>query len=206
MTQAVLEQPEAPARREPGQISPRPEAPLPQKPAGITDKTWQSLALKGKRFVAEFVRDGNAARAYQVAGYIADGARMDSEKVRRNAYNVTRGRKVRTALCEYAQERDALKQAKADFALDWIVLEHQRLMAKAETKGDLAVATRNLELIGRTRGVYSDTVRLDVGRQREYSEAEQIEAARLTRILLTEGSGEQPAEVAEQEKEEPVNL
>lgn len=168
------------------------------KPSGVTDKTWKRLAPKGQRFVEGYLDHGNALKAYEDAGYVKDQDNGDGLKHRRNAYSVMRGIKVRQALVEHKEHRAVLDQAKKDYALDWIVSEHERLMEVAEEKGDLAVATQNLIAIGRTRGVYADTVRLDVAAQREYTETERLDAARLTRILLED----REAEVVEVEVED----
>ena len=159
------------------------------KPQGIAEKTWLGLGLKGRVYVTSLIKDGNALKAYEVAGYTSDSEKGDSEKRKRNAYNVSRGKRIQRALLEHADHRKALAEAKKDFALDWIVSEHERLMGIAERAGDYAVATRNLELIGRTRGVYADNVLVDVGARRAYSEAERIEAARLTRLAMRDGMG-----------------
>jgi len=156
----------------------------PQKPAGITQQTWHSLSRKGKIFVRVYVSGESAATAYETAGYDPGGT--DTEHRRRNAYNVKRGKRVTKALLEYEQDREARESFERRWDLDEIVGEHERLMERAEKDGNLAVATRNLELIGRTRGLYSDNVTIDLGAQRAYTEAEQIEAARLTRLLLVE--------------------
>ena len=178
----------------PTEIVPQGTRETPKKPTGITDKTWNRLIPLRQAFVAAYVKDGNALSAYLAAGYVTENHGKEREYLKRRAYSVIKGKTVSQALLEYRDRRDALAEARKDFALDWIVSEHERLMQVAESKGDLAVATRNLELIGRTRGVYADNVMIDVGQRREYSEAERVEAARLSRMLLTEGdSGESKA-------------
>jgi hypothetical protein len=177
--------PEAATAAERVQVSERPE-----KPSGVTDKTWGRLKPRLQAFLVAYVQDGNALRAYEVAEYGSNGRKQDIAHKRQNAYSVTRGKAFQAAVLEHRAHKDELAQAKRDFSLDWSVQEHQRLMAKAEEAGDLAVATRNLELIGRTRGIYADTVQVDVAARREYSKAEQLEAVRLSRLLLTDGGGD----------------
>ena len=156
------------------------------RPRGITDETWQRLTSKAKLYVAEYVQHGNTLKAYRNAGYTRGKKDADIERHKAAAYQIRKGKWVRQALVEHADHRADLAQAKKDYALDWIVFEHERLMKAAEVKGDLAVATRNLELIGRTRGVYADSVRIDVAARREYSEAEEVEMLRLSKLLLLE--------------------
>lgn len=161
-----------------------------EKPSGVTDKTWGRLQPRLQAFFVAYVQDGNALRAYEVAEYGGNGRKQDVAHKRQNAYSVTRGKAFQAAVLEHRAHKDELAQAKRDFSMDWSVREHQRLMAKAEKAGDLAVATRNLELIGRTRGIYADTVQVDMAARREYSKAEQVEAVRLSRLLLTDGGGD----------------
>lgn len=44
------------------------------------------------------------------------------------------------------------------------VVEHRRLATKAENKGDIATATRNLELVGKTIAAYADK-NINIGEQ-----------------------------------------
>jgi phage terminase small subunit len=157
------------------------------RPAGVTEKTWKALHSRAKSFVESYISVGNCVQAYKNAGYALGANDQDKVKVARRAYSVLNGKRVRQALMEHQSQRARLNEAKATFALDWIVSEHERLKELAEQAGDLAVATRNLELIGRTRGVYREGLVLDVAERRQYSEAEQIEAARLARLLLMDG-------------------
>lgn len=173
------------------------------KPQGITDETWQSLTTKAKLYVAEYVQHGNTLKAYRNAGYARGKQEADLERHKAAAYQIRKGKHVRQALVEHADHRADLAQAKKDYALDWIVSEHERLMGLAEVKGDLAVATRNLELIGRTRGAYADVVVGDVVARREYSEAEEIEGRRLARLLL-DAPDEVEVEVVEDQKRGPA--
>jgi len=159
----------------------------PAKPRGVTDKTWRLMNPKQRAYFASFVQDGNALKAYLGAGYVQSRDGHPQDWLRRRAYQVRKGKAIVKALVEYEEHRADLAEAQASFSLDWIVSEHERIMADAHAKGDLAVETRNLELIGRTRGVYVESVAVDVGRMREYSEAERLEGLRLSRLLLTDG-------------------
>ena len=153
----------------------------------------RALTSRQKAFVASYAKDGNASTAYAAAGYILPGKPVSKRVIQQRAYAVLHCQGVARAI-------DALRQAAIDrqeaarvFAVDYIVEEHRRLQLLAESKGDLAVATRNLELIGRTRGAYSDSVQVDVARAREFSESERVEAARLSRLLLLGYDVEGPA-------------
>lgn len=157
---------------------------MPQKPTGTTPDTWRKLSHVQQAFLRAYLDNGgNAISAYQAAGYTPKGEQAH-EQLQRNASSVLHGQRVSQALFEHQRHQDELQRLRDDRAVEWIVLEHERLMAAAEADGDLAVATRNLELIGRTRGAYSDVQQVDVVARREYSEAEQAEARRLARLML----------------------
>jgi len=170
------------------------------KPAGVTPKTWQGLKYKSKTFVAEFVKDGNALRAYLKAGYDIGKGDLGDDKHKRNAYQVTKGKRVAQALVEHNTHRQSLSEAKAAFTLDHIVIEHERLMEAAEAKGDLATATANLAYIGKTRGVYKESMTIDLPARLALADAEHAEATKITRLLM---EGEAAAEVVDLEVEEP---
>ena len=54
----------------------------------------------------------------------------------------------------------------------------------AEQVGNLSIATRNLEGVGRTLGAYQDMVSITVDARREFSKQEMDEARRLARVLI----------------------
>jgi len=161
------------------------------RPTGITAKTWQRLSVKAKAFLLEYFKSGNAVKAYQDAGYVTGKDEVEEVRLRRRAYSVLKGRRVSDARLEHARHSEELEEARKQYQLDWIVSEHERLMKVAEIAGDLATATRNLELIGRTRGAYADVVQVDAGRRRDYTEAERIEARRIAGLLI-QGEGTNP--------------
>lgn len=66
---------------------------------------------------------------------------------------------------------------------------HARLARLAEEKGDLATATRNEELIGKTIGAYIDRTQQDNEQVRELSETETRELKRIAAIRLRQGTG-----------------
>lgn len=66
-------------------------------------------------------------------------------------------------------------------------VEHQRLAKLAEDKGDLPTATRNIELLGKTIGAYTENIHTTTERQKELTEAEEEEARRLANIRLRTG-------------------
>ena len=70
---------------------------------------------------------------------------------------------------------------------EWVKNEHKRLAALAEKDGNLSIATRNVEGIGRTLGVYQDNVQVTVEAKREFTQQED-DAIRLeTKQSIIEG-------------------
>lgn len=67
--------------------------------------------------------------------------------------------------------------------------KHQRLALLAEAKGDLATATRNQELIGKTIGAYADRVITEPDKLKALTDKENEENRRLAAIRLTEVIG-----------------
>ena len=159
------------------------------KPQGITEKTWQKLTSRRRAYVAAYVKDGNALKAYMAAGYVTEEHGRSLDYLKRRAYSVHKGKAVRAAILEHKERAAEDAEARKQFNLDWVVKKLEDLLELAIAKGDLAVATRDVELIGRTRGFFTDSVVVDDGQRRAYSESERIEAARLTRLLLKEGEG-----------------
>jgi len=158
------------------------------KPEGVTAKTWNALSKQGMIFFNARCAGADALTAYDTAGYDPDGTNTTHR--RRNARNIERAKRMVKVKLEYEQHREECDAFDKRCDLDWIVANHKRIMAAAHKKGDLAVETRNLELIGRTRGVYADTVQVDVAARREYSEAEKIEGRRLARLMLEDMQAE----------------
>lgn len=58
----------------------------------------------------------------------------------------------------YMKDYKAKLYNKQAINVEYMQSEHQRLAEKAESKGDLAVATRNKELLGKTIAAYTDNI------------------------------------------------
>jgi len=154
------------------------------KPVGIRRETWAKLTPRAQAFVRAYVDTGNQVSAYEASGYIEENHGLKRCKVGQRANRVFHGSKIQTALLEYRHHQDDLDRLREDSRIDWLRKEHERLMEAAEGAGDLAVATRNLELIGRMEGAYTDVMRADVAARRELSETEREEARRLADLRL----------------------
>lgn len=153
---------------------------MPEKYATGYDPARAPLRPKEQTFVQVLYETGDKIKAAQAAclsGLV-------------NGQLTSTGR---SAICRMLQrprvvaalDRLRHSQEAADrFTLDWLRAEHIRLAKEAEKAGDLTNCTRNLEAVGRTMGAYSDTLSIDTGRVKAYTELERLEARRLSRLLL----------------------
>jgi len=154
------------------------------KPPGVTSETWGALKAHAQEYVRQYIRTGNQITAYETSGYVEENHGIDRGRLGQRANRVFHGARVQRALLEYRHHQDDLDRLREDSRIDWLRKEHERLMEAAEGVGDLAVATRNLELIGRMEGAYTDVMRADVAARRELSETEREEARRLADLRL----------------------
>jgi len=105
------------------------------------------LTTKQSRFCEEYMVDNNATQAAIRAGY---SARTAHHMVHRLLANVG----IKAGIMKLR----AKIRAKNEITIEYLRQEHERLKAKAEAKGDLATATRNMELVGKTIGGYSEVI------------------------------------------------
>jgi phage terminase small subunit len=122
---------------------------------------------------------GVALRSARIAGYGGSHVDVTACQLMKHPRIL---RRIEELKKDFGQ-RAALQNA---VTLSLVQKEHARLAALAEGQGDLTNATRNLEALGRTIGAYSDSVRVDIAKVREYTAQEQAEAKRLASIRLTE--------------------
>jgi len=146
----------------------------------------RQMSAQQRAFFESYIVKHNTIQAYKDAGYVKPNDKRGPDAIKNAAYAVLQGQRIRAALQAHTANIERQAQIEAAMSLDWIVDEHRRLMAKAEESGNLAVATKNLEMIGRTRGIYQDTLTLDVGARQALSEAQEVEARRLAGLLVDE--------------------
>ncbi len=86
------------------------------------------------------------------------------------------------------KEYESLSKQETQDQIDFIRAEHRRLQRIAEKKGDLTVATQNMQLYGKTYAAYTEVVSSGEERkeQQALTEAEQAEIKRLTGVRLAE--------------------
>ena len=91
-------------------------------------------------FCLEYIKDYNATQAYIRAGYSEDGAQPSSSKLLLNPI-------IKATICEL--EHDRLEAAKVTG--ESILKRLNHIADKADKAGDLPVATRALEILGRNK-------------------------------------------------------
>ena len=155
----------------------------------VDKRRQEHRPLNGKQeaYAQAYVRYGNCVKAYLEAGYLASVDGIPSKALANRAYAIMRHPGVRRRIAEIREQTEARRQDKAELTRDWVVAEHQRLLEVAEKDGNLAVATDNLIALGKTLGLYSEGITIDLGQLRAYSESEAIEAKRLASIMLEHG-------------------
>lgn len=122
---------------------------------------------------------GNAKKSCVVAGYSEKAAGVVGSQLAKKAH-------VAARISEIRKSNDAAELAQTQFTADWCRAEHWRLAKEAEASGNYAAATRNIELIGRTYGIYQDGVSVDIARVKEFSVTEAAEAKRLAALMITD--------------------
>lgn len=104
-----------------------------------------TLTTKQDRFCEEYLKDSNAAQAAIRAGYSVNSAAAIGCQ---NLIKVNIKAEIETKRAELSK--------RIGVTIAGQQAEHARLARKAEEKGDLTTATRNIELIGKTIAAYAD--------------------------------------------------
>lgn len=152
----------------------------------ISVKTRKPRRLNQKQqlFLKVYLKTANPIVAYKQAGYKDNGGKQPDKWLRHKASHALNSPSIKAALAK-------IDKAKADQAverdactIDYIRSEHMRLATLAEAKHDLGVATRNLELLGRTVGAYVDGGPVDPKAHRAFTEKQRKEAKLITAVLI----------------------
>lgn len=109
-----------------------------------------ALTPKQERFVREYLRDLNATQAAIRAGYSAKGATVTGSKLLANP-------KVREFVT--ASQRKVAK--KLDLTAEKVLRDIIRISQKAEKVGDLGVALKGRELLGKRLKLFTDRVEVE---------------------------------------------
>lgn len=146
----------------------------------------RKLNDKQEKFVQAYVDGGgNTIQAYRDAGYCCIKEGIESKWIKGRAYSVLRSINVQAAIQKIKGTRDLEDEAEKKFSLDWLRAGHMSLMAKALERDDLTNAFKNLEAVGKTKGFYTDILRIDTGEQAQLSEHQVLEAKRLAELLVS---------------------
>jgi len=142
----------------------------------ITDKP--RLTWKQQRFIDEYItNNGNATLAARLAGYNGSD----------NYLAVVGGQNLRKYHIKAAiDEKKAELSKKSELTILSQQQAHARLARLAEEKGDLATATRNIELIGKTIGAYADVHEVRQVKPVERAEPAEEAAQLKSRLQLIE--------------------
>lgn len=140
------------------------------------------LRPQQQRFLDSYLETGNAATAYRKAGYVQDRKGVTQIWLQQRASQVLNRPSVQHALMLAKQET----KQRNEVTLDWISDQHIKLMDASLAVGDRQTATRNLELLGKMVGAYSEQLNITTDQRKEYTEREQAEMKRISTILLTQ--------------------
>ena len=107
----------------------------------------RKLTVKQEAFKEAMLKGETPINAARFAGYAGNNNTLSQI-----AHKMVMNGKIIKAI----KDRRIELQAETGITVKYLQDEHQRLRMKAEDKGDLANATRNLELMGRTIAAYAD--------------------------------------------------
>ena len=116
----------------------------------------KKLSEKQKAFCREYLKDYNATQAYIRAGY------TNSKHSHIYAYKLLQSIYIQVKLQEATQ-----KQAeKAEITVEWVIQELKQLYTRCQSsltsKGAIAGATKQLELLGKHIGMWIDRSELTI--------------------------------------------
>ena len=116
----------------------------------------KKLSEKQKAFCREYLKDYNATQAYIRAGY------TNSKHSHIYAYKLLQSIYIQQRITELTQ-----KQAeKAEITVEWVIQELKQLYTRCQSsltsKGAIAGATKQLELLGKHIGMWIDRSELTI--------------------------------------------
>jgi hypothetical protein len=139
------------------------------------------LAFARGYAVADVAGTLNARSVAILAGYSPKSASQQATMLAKRP-------KVRAAINQFRLQLLKNTEAQRIVSVELIRDELRRVQLLAEEKGDLATATRNVELIGKTIGAFRDGLDLDLSTSRQYSPVEREHYRRVSAVLLAGGS------------------
>ena len=116
----------------------------------------KKLSEKQKAFCREYLKDYNATQAYIRAGY------TNSKHSHIYAYKLLQSIYIQQKL----QELTAKQAEKAEITVEWVIQELKQLYTRCQSsltsKGAIAGATKQLELLGKHIGMWIDRSELTI--------------------------------------------
>jgi phage terminase small subunit len=125
----------------------------------MAGKNIHELTDRQERFVQEYLIDLNGTKAAIRAGYAPDSAEVTASRLLRKA-----------KVAEAVQRGKAARAAATQITAAKVVENIQRLSDKAEEAGQLSVAMKGQELLGKHCAAFTE--RLEVSDMRELSDEE----------------------------------
>ena len=152
-------------------------------------RTPGSLSGKQEAYAQSYARQGNCVKAYMDAGYLGSADGIPPKSLANRAYAIIRNPSVKQRIAQIREESENRRADRAELTRDWIVTELQEVHARSKAAGgNDAVGVRALELLGKHLGMFSETVTIDLGQLREYTESEALEARRLAALRLEDSN------------------
>jgi len=115
----------------------------------------KKLSEKQKAFCREYLKDFNATQAYIRAKYSKNGARQSAHRTLTYAY-----------IQAFLVELTAKQAEKAEITVEWVIQELKQLYTRCQSsltsKGAIAGATKQLELLGKHIGMWIDRSELTI--------------------------------------------
>jgi phage terminase small subunit len=150
------------------------------EPAAIAVK--ERFDEANERFCRFYTMMGNdtyhdAAKAALAAGY-------SPKRAAQTGRELVRKPKVIRRLALLEAENAKVQAAQTAITLELLRFEHHRLARLNESLGNMGEARANWEDLGKMIGAYSEVVQLDLSKMRRFTEAEEVEARRVSALLL----------------------
>lgn len=146
---------------------------------------------KNENYCHFYVKIGSMAKAYEMA---YDCAGMVKSTIYQRAYELHQNPRIQERIKEI--QKEALERTTMDAA--WVVEQHRQLYEECRAGEQYAQATRNLEGIGKTMGIYTDNLNV-TGDLRDISDedldkrirelAREVQAQNATRRKTTPPTG-----------------
>ena len=152
------------------------------------------LTLKQEKFVAEYIRSGNASEAYRLA---YNAGKMKPETVNRKAWDLLQNGKISAridALRAEAAKLTVLSEALVINDLLAIKTEAMKPDPATDRMSRPEVATRALELLGKKLGMWNPDTMLAIGINNRPSFEDALAEAKV--ITVENGSPEMEAKIA----------